>query len=335
MLQLLRDRRAEGSRPGRRTDGHRLALAVEGGGMRGSISAAMLGALEDHGFRDAFDVVYGTSSGAVNSAYFLAGTTWYPLSIYYDDLTSRQFLDLRRLLRRRPLMDIDYAYEDVVRTIKPLDHQAVLDSPIDLVIAVTDVEDRKTLAAREFTSTQDLHEALRASAWLPIALHGTGTFRGRRALDGGVLTAHPRTLALQDGATHVLSLSTIPLDVARGALGPGTHLVCRYLDRIAEGLGEGYRESLRTLATEQSGLARQRVSPGARPPFVLDVAPLPGTPELKRHEMRPWRIVAACRTSYALAHCLLQGIPEDDLRNGRISAVPRLTIVERPRDERG
>ena len=40
--------------------------------MRGIVSASMLVALEDLGFADAFDVVYGCSSGAVNGAYFLA-----------------------------------------------------------------------------------------------------------------------------------------------------------------------------------------------------------------------------------------------------------------------
>src|SRR4051794_30226330 len=93
VLRVLRERRRSGSAPGQRDDGCRVALAVEGGGLRGVVSAAMLQALEDLDLRDCFDAVFACSSGAVNASYFLVGETWYPVSIYYDDLTNRNFLD--------------------------------------------------------------------------------------------------------------------------------------------------------------------------------------------------------------------------------------------------
>jgi predicted patatin/cPLA2 family phospholipase len=78
--------------------GNKIGLAVEGGGMRGVVSGAMLCALEDLGLPAvAFDGVYGCSSGATNGAYFIAGDSWYPLSIYYDDLPTREFVDFRRV----------------------------------------------------------------------------------------------------------------------------------------------------------------------------------------------------------------------------------------------
>ena len=55
---VLLDRLVEGSRPGARTDGHKVVLAVEGGGMRGAVSAGMLLALEQLGLRDSFDEVF-------------------------------------------------------------------------------------------------------------------------------------------------------------------------------------------------------------------------------------------------------------------------------------
>jgi hypothetical protein len=41
VAEVLRRRHAEGSRPGARTDPHRVVLAVEGGGARGAVSGGM------------------------------------------------------------------------------------------------------------------------------------------------------------------------------------------------------------------------------------------------------------------------------------------------------
>ena len=50
-VQLALERARTGSRPGRRTDGCRLGLVVEGGGMRGCVSAGSLMALYQLGLK--------------------------------------------------------------------------------------------------------------------------------------------------------------------------------------------------------------------------------------------------------------------------------------------
>jgi hypothetical protein len=62
VLEALRRRAATGSLPGesgggRRRDGLRIGLAIEGGGMRGCVPAGMAAALEHLGLRDCFDMV--------------------------------------------------------------------------------------------------------------------------------------------------------------------------------------------------------------------------------------------------------------------------------------
>ena len=59
-------RQRPASRPGDRDDGHVVCLAVEGGGMRGAVSAGMCVVLEAAGVVDAFDRIYGVSAGALN-----------------------------------------------------------------------------------------------------------------------------------------------------------------------------------------------------------------------------------------------------------------------------
>src|SRR3954452_17802375 len=78
-IDVLRARRAGAD------DQHRVALVVEGGCMRGVISAGALTALEHLRLAERFDAVYGVSAGALGGAYMLAGQAALGTSIYFDD----------------------------------------------------------------------------------------------------------------------------------------------------------------------------------------------------------------------------------------------------------
>jgi len=316
--QALRDRRAAGSKHGYRDDGFKIGVAVEGGGLRGIVSAAMLNAVEDLGYADAFDDIYACSSGAVNSAYFIQRETWFPLSIYFDDLTTGEFLDFRRVLRGQGPMNLDYVFEEVLAQRKPLDYSTLVTAHPRLHIMVTDVDALRHVDVSTFESADDMRDALRASTWLPIAIHGTATFRGRRAIDGGVLRFHPYHAAVEDGCTHILSLSTKPIAPLSTKMSWTNRVAARYLEKLQPGLGTGFLESMRAYLTEDRPyLARTRQRPDDRP-AVLDLAPLPGTPEVKRHEVNHGRLLDGARSAYRAAYLALAG--EDP------HVVPRLTV---------
>ena len=324
VLEALRRRRDRGHTAAHPADDLRIGLAVEGGGIRGVVSAAMLCALEDLGLSQAFDAVYATSAGAINSAYFLDGGSWYPLSIYYDDLTTRRFVDFRRALRGH-ILDLDYVF-DIIDHGKPLGYEKVISSPTPLHVAVTLVDELRTEVATGFTSREELRTALLAGAWLPIALRGTADYHGRRALDGGVLTPHPYRLALEDGCTHVLSLSTRPIRPPAERRLPARRYVVRHLDRIRPGLGAAYDRAMIRYREERRMLQRRMLEPGEAP-WVLDLAPLPWMQEVKRHEIDSGRILAGARGAYEVMHCAVEGLDPALIRDGRLRAVPRLTIV--------
>ncbi|MBB5828453.1 patatin-like phospholipase family protein [Micromonospora carbonacea] len=325
VLEALRRRRRESDSPGNRSDDFKIGLAVEGGGIRGVVSGAMLCALEDLGMTAAFDAVYSASSGAINSAYFLAGGSWYPLSIYYDDLTTRKFVDFRRFFRGH-ILDLDYAFGVVVDQLKPLDYERVIASPVPLHIAITLADEIRTETVHDFTSRADLRSALVASAWLPVALRGTAVFRGERVVDGGVLTPHPYRIALQDGCTHVLSLSTRPIRPPRDGVSLSQRYAARHLNAIRDGLGAGYLRAMRDYRVERRMLQRRMTEPGEAP-YVLDLAPLPWMPEVKRHEMDSGRVIAGARGGYEVMYCAIENRDPALIPGGRIRAVPRLTIV--------
>ncbi|MEV6520652.1 patatin-like phospholipase family protein [Longispora sp. NPDC051575] len=328
VLEALRGRLRHPDLPGGRADGYRIGLAVEGGGMRGVVSAAMLAALEDLGLPfTAFDAIYGASSGAINCAYYICGNTWYPLSIYFDDLSTPKFVDFRRLLTGN-VLNIDFALDDVVGKVKPLDVAALLDSVVPFHIAITNVDHVRTETASEFGSATEVMAALKASMWLPVAIRGTTTFRDFRAVDGGVLTAHPFQLAVNDGCTHVLSLSTRPIRPPRQRHSLAHYLTRRHLERLQPNLGDSYMAAVRKYRSDREQLQARMREPGD-PPYVLDLAPLPWMSEVKRHELHLGPLLTGARGGYEVVCCAIEGIDPRQVRSGGVQAVPRFTFVRR------
>lgn len=306
VAQVLRRRREEGSKPGSRADGHRVALAVEGGGMRGVVSGAMMTVLRDQGLEDAFDDFYAVSAGAVNSAYFLAGYGWYGLSIYYDDLIGREFFDPRRVLRGQPALSLDYVTSVVMETLKPLDFDMVLASPVRLHIAASSVD---AMSPRDFTSfgsKERLKTTIRASTCLPLVAGPPVVIDGERFLDGGVLLPHPFVVARDDGCTHVLALSTRTSAAFRAAPTAAQRFIAWRLDRLRPGLGERYIGTLKAyggLRREIKNLSDR----GAGPPFVLDVVCSEGSHQVSRLTQEPGALFEGIRAGYSTMVDALEG----------------------------
>ncbi|KAL7543957.1 hypothetical protein ACHAWF_007496 [Thalassiosira exigua] len=77
VLSVVRERAASKSKPGNRRatspdDTAHLALVIEGGGMRGAVSAGMAAALSTLDLLDAFDSIHGSSAGAIVGAYLVS-----------------------------------------------------------------------------------------------------------------------------------------------------------------------------------------------------------------------------------------------------------------------
>jgi predicted patatin/cPLA2 family phospholipase len=206
LTSVLADRLAAGSRPGERTDGHRIALAIEGGGMRGSVSAGMALAIHELGLLEAFDAVYGASAGALTAAWLLSSKPQGILSCI-DPRITRACIRATNLLRGRPMVDVERLVEDIYIREYPLDFASVLDTPIELHLLATDIatgEPRDLFS--EMTDGKALRLALRASTALPVLAGRPVEFGGRRYFDAGLAESIPFRQALRDGATHVLVL---------------------------------------------------------------------------------------------------------------------------------
>lgn len=188
-------------------DGRRIGLVVQGGAMRGVFTAGALCALDSVGARDAFDRVYGSSGGAVNAAYFLAGQVPLGTSIYYEDLGGRAFIDARRIARGTAL-DIDYCYDQVVARRKSLDLERVRDSRslFKIYVTSTDPPAVRAFVQHDAGSAHDLHTLLKASAAMPFVYRQPIHYRDRRFVDGAIFAPLPLFDAIADGCTDILVL---------------------------------------------------------------------------------------------------------------------------------
>ena len=199
VAKLLHERKANNSTctVGPRPDGARVALAVEGGGMRGCVSAGMVCALDYLGLRDTVDVVYGSSAGAIVGAYFITGQTpWFGPEIYYDKLTTagRGFIDTRRLLRAlgfglldprllkdvltrpnsgKPVLNLSFLLKQCLQETKPLDWDkfAMRQNIQPLKVVASGLRSERAyvfdLKNGDFQTLDELSDCMHASCLLP------------------------------------------------------------------------------------------------------------------------------------------------------------------------
>jgi predicted patatin/cPLA2 family phospholipase len=227
---LILQRAQSGSRPGHRTDAFIVGLCIEGGGMRGVVSAGMVTAIEELGLLPAFDRVYGASAGAMNAAYLLAGHAKYGTTIYSEDINTRAFIDLTRPLRGKAIVDVDFVTDQVMVRAKPLDCDRVLTSAIPLSIVASDADTGTHVVLRP-TSAEDLRGALRAGATMPLVARGPHRWHGRRLWDASMTEPIPARVARADGCTHIVVLLTRPAGVLRPRIGLFER--CVFLPRLA------------------------------------------------------------------------------------------------------
>ena len=312
VLEVLRDRAREGSRPGSRQDPHRVAIVVEGGGMRGVVSAGMTAALERLGVTGCFDLVVGASAGAINGAALIAGVAREGAAAYHGPLASRKFVNPARALRGRPVIDVGYVLEYASAGLDAGRHERVLASPVSLHCVAVSVETAETVTFSGMRSKTELYEAVLASSRMPWAGGPPVEIDGRRYVDGGLGSAIPVAEALAAGATHVLALQTRPYGVPRrSASRLADVLIVRHLRALNPALATLYRERVGSYERVVLDIERRSLDWADGPPYVLGLRPPAGTPVVGQLERRSAVLSAAARDAEALVEATLPLGAED------------------------
>jgi predicted patatin/cPLA2 family phospholipase len=188
-------------------DKRKVALVVEGGGMRGVLSAGALLALDILGYRPCFEAVLASSAGSANAAYFLSGQGELGMSTYFEDLNNIRFFNP---LRVNKILDVDYAYDVVATLHKPLDEGAIRLAKADFFVTVTNVLTGDNELINVSRSTSRVTTILKASSALPILYNRTVQIGDASYVDGGVSSGPPLDWAISLGFSDILFLSTRP-----------------------------------------------------------------------------------------------------------------------------
>jgi predicted patatin/cPLA2 family phospholipase len=195
------------------TDNHKIALVIEGGGMRGVVAAGMATAVWYLGLADAVDVVYGSSAGSLVGAYFIARQLpYYGPEVYYKylPLAGESFIDFRAILRSiglglldlrpqsivdffnerigKPVLNLNYLLETIVQELQPLDWEVfwskqVTKQQVLKVVASGLLSKKSIIMSAEngnFETLPELTNCMRASMLLPGLTGDAARLKGRQ-----------------------------------------------------------------------------------------------------------------------------------------------------------
>ncbi len=306
VIEAIIRRREDGSQPGERTDDRRIALVIEGGGMRGVVSAGMTAAIEQLGLLAAFDEVHGASAGAFNAAFLLAGQAAYLTALYPHGFGNPQFVSLRRALRGGALFDLDYVIGDIWRRQRPLRTERILTAAIALHCTATDADRAEIVDLTDLRDGDEIRDALRASGRLPWLAGPPVSFRGRRLLDATLAEAIP-VHAARRTATDMLVLQTRPHGIQHTPLSSGVaSLTDRYLEKLNPDLVHLRRDRSERYDRLSASLAAQAGDRTAAP-AVCVIRPPAGTLLVGQLENRMTALAAAGSHGFRAAWMALAG----------------------------
>lgn len=185
------------------------ALILEGGAMRSVHSAGALKAFEEMGLTaDYFDMVFGSSAGACNAAYFLAGQTSQFWEMWSDTLLSKEFVNLKNVFSRtKPILNVDFAIEEVMIRKHPVDVKKALSAKAKFYVTATNC---KTGEAQYFLNDKEesFFEIIKASSSIPILYNKSVKIDDTEYMDGALSDSIPVKKAIEMGAKEIFVLLT-------------------------------------------------------------------------------------------------------------------------------
>lgn len=188
----------------------KIAIVLEGGGMRGAYTAGALTWLIDNNIE--FDAGYGISTGAVHLCNFLTKNKENLHDFAVIHINNKDFVGIKSLLRSGRFVDYYSLFRDYLINTCHYDMSKYKEIKCKGMIGVYECEKGRT----EFIPIQKLHlHELQASTTLPLIGKVVTMSEDRHIMDGGITKMIPVEEAINDGIDKQLIIATKPLDYVR------------------------------------------------------------------------------------------------------------------------
>lgn len=231
-----------GSQPDKRDDGKFIVAFNPGAGMRGARNAGMQIALQALGLKDCFDLVIGKSAGACGAAYLLTDQAPTGASIYYKDLIFGEFINPKRILRGRPVMNLAYLTDQVMAegSRKLNWEQAAQNIPFKIDITAVTPERTFITQLAAGRTDQEIRQALHYTCRMPLVA-GLPIQVGKDLYytDGDVLSSGLPSLDILDKCTDMVVFSSKTAEEAGRS-----RIISRQMDVVLSAIFKHYHPSL-------------------------------------------------------------------------------------------
>lgn len=187
-----------------------IALAVEGGGMRGAYSAGVLDVFLDNGIK--FGACAGTSAGATHLCSYLSEQRERNKRLDTVHSASKRYMSWGNLIRTGDFFELDYCYNQIPRVVDPFDFEKFRENTAEtkFYAVATNLETGgpEYLLTRDLDKREDM-DKIRASASLPLMSHIV-EIDGMKLLDGGVADSIPFEIMAKKGFEKQVVIVTQP-----------------------------------------------------------------------------------------------------------------------------
>ena len=182
----------------------KIGLVLEGGGMRGLYTAGVLDTMMAENWKPHY--VVGVSAGACHAASFVSGQRGRAYRTNMDYLGDSRYLSLKNYVTTGSLFGMKFIFDTVPNHLDPYDYEAMLASPMEYEVGVTDVETGQPV----FYSKEALYHdctLLAASSSIPV-FSPVVQYLDKRYLDGGTSAPIPVERALEQGCDYIVAVLT-------------------------------------------------------------------------------------------------------------------------------
>ena len=189
-------------------------LVLEGGAMRGMYTAGVLDVFMEQGIT--FDGVIGVSAGALFGVNLLSKQAGRVIRYNKRFNADPNYLGLRPLLRTGNIVDTEYAYNRVPRTLDVFDAETYRASDVPFYAVVTNVESGEPEYIK-IDSVFDQMDVLRASGSMPFVSKPV-EINGKKYLDGAITDSIPFEKFMEMGYDRLVVVLTKPAGYVKKAM---------------------------------------------------------------------------------------------------------------------